>query len=133
MTTPEIWDKWWKLRNKCGRCGSVDSDAGGELTFNYVADVRKGCPGLSIGGFGLYKQGLCFGRRWDGMDWTDENAVIKWQNEIEHEWCIDPVGPKGCREWVYPGEEPIYNEDVKRRSLGLEDGRGNVTARNFTA
>ena len=49
-----------RLRDKCGRCGSVDvkGSKGGELTFNYVADIRKVCPGRDVD-TGLYESGLC--------------------------------------------------------------------------
>lgn len=50
MRGSEVTRRYHELRAKCRRCGSVDTDEGGELTINYVSDVRDKCYGLEGGG-----------------------------------------------------------------------------------
>ena len=65
-----IKDNAFEILRQCSTCGSVDTPKS-ELTINYVADIRKGCPGAKSRLHGLYKSGLCNDGNFDPKDVID--------------------------------------------------------------
>jgi hypothetical protein len=56
----EVKELYPRLSRVCGKCGSLDTAAGGELTLNAVGDITDGCSGMDIP-TGIYESGLCGG------------------------------------------------------------------------